>query len=179
MQTQQISHYLYVTGSLSKDGQIELTCSDTGYTCPTCGKKFKKVKTLFSFCSNTIFINFIILLMISFIFSFQEQHVIQHLKTHEGKQWECDTCSKMFTTKYFLKKHKRLHSGEMPYKCKICDKSFTFQQSYHKHRFYHKDEKPYNCATCGRSFKELSTLHNHERIHTGEKPFACETCGML
>ncbi|XP_076233721.1 uncharacterized protein LOC143178772 isoform X4 [Calliopsis andreniformis] len=106
----------------------------------------------------------------------QEQHVIQHLKTHEAKQWECDVCSKMFTTKYFLKKHKRLHSGEMPYKCNICNKTFTFQQSYHKHRLYHKDDKPHTCATCGRSFKELSTLHNHERIHTGEKPFACETC---
>ncbi|TGZ57132.1 Uncharacterized protein DBV15_12483 [Temnothorax longispinosus] len=138
-------------GSFSKDDQIEVACpGDAGYTCPTCGKKFKK-----------------------------EQHVIQHLKTHEGKQWECDTCSKMFTTKYFLKKHKRLHSGEMPYKCKICDKSFTFQQSYHKHRLYHKDDKPHTCTTCGRSFKELSTLHNHERIHTGEKPFACETCGTF
>ncbi|XP_012235121.1 uncharacterized protein [Linepithema humile] len=143
-----VAHIGHNTGSLFKDGQIELACSDAEYTCPTCGKKFKK-----------------------------EQHVIQHLKTHEGKQWECDTCSKMFTTKYFLKKHKRLHSGEMPYKCKICDKSFTFQQSYHKHRLYHKDDKPHTCATCGRSFKELSTLHNHERIHTGEKPFACETCG--
>lgn len=110
-------------------------------------------------------------------FSQQEQHVTQHLKTHEGKQWECDVCSKMFTTKYFLKKHKRLHSGEMPYKCTLCDKTFTFQQSYHKHRLYHKDDKPHTCATCGRSFKELSTLHNHERIHTGEKPFVCETCG--
>ncbi|XP_029660980.1 zinc finger protein 568-like [Formica exsecta] len=143
-----VAHFGHNLGSFPKDGQIELTSSDTGYTCPTCGKRFKK-----------------------------EQHVIQHMKTHESKQWECDTCSKLFTTKYFLKKHKRLHSGEMPYKCKICDKSFTFQQSYHKHRFYHKDEKPHSCATCGRSFKELSTLHNHERIHTGEKPFACETCG--
>ncbi|CAD6222169.1 GSCOCG00000781001-RA-CDS [Cotesia congregata] len=109
--------------------------------------------------------------------SLMEQHVTQHLKTHEAKQWECDVCSKMFTTKYFLKKHKRLHSGEMPYKCNICNKTFTFQQSYHKHRLYHKDDKPHTCTTCGRSFKELSTLHNHERIHTGEKPFACETCG--
>ncbi|XP_071644798.1 uncharacterized protein [Temnothorax longispinosus] len=144
-----VAHIGHNLGSFSKDDQIEVACpGDAGYTCPTCGKKFKK-----------------------------EQHVIQHLKTHEGKQWECDTCSKMFTTKYFLKKHKRLHSGEMPYKCKICDKSFTFQQSYHKHRLYHKDDKPHTCTTCGRSFKELSTLHNHERIHTGEKPFACETCG--
>lgn len=28
------------------------------------------------------------------------------------KIWECDTCAKSFTTKYFLKKHKRLHTGE-------------------------------------------------------------------
>ncbi|XP_043275360.1 uncharacterized protein [Venturia canescens] len=134
--------------SLAKDKDIDGSCCENGYNCPTCGKNFRK-----------------------------EQHVTQHLKTHEGKQWECDICSKMFTTKYFLKKHKRLHSGEMPYKCTLCDKTFTFQQSYHKHRLYHKDDKPHTCATCGRSFKELSTLHNHERIHTGEKPFVCETCG--
>lgn len=27
------------------------------------------------------------------------------------KQWQCDVCRKSFTTKYFLKKHKRLHTG--------------------------------------------------------------------
>ncbi|XP_039452122.1 zinc finger protein Xfin [Culex pipiens pallens] len=94
-----------------------------------------------------------------------------------NKQWECDVCKKSFTTKYFLKKHKRLHTGEMPYSCKICFKSFTFQQSYHKHLLYHSDDKPHVCSQCGRAFKELSTLHNHERIHSGEKPFSCETCG--
>ncbi|XP_060825902.1 zinc finger protein 525-like isoform X4 [Bombus pascuorum] len=143
-----VAHTGYNLGSLVRGGQIELILNENKFSCPTCGKKFKK-----------------------------EQHVMQHLKTHEAKQWECDVCNKMFTTKYFLKKHKRLHSGEMPYKCNICNKTFTFQQSYHKHRLYHKDDKPYTCTTCGRSFKELSTLHNHERIHTGEKPFACETCG--
>lgn len=29
----------------------------------------------------------------------------------ETKLWECDICAKSFTTKYFLKKHKRLHTG--------------------------------------------------------------------
>lgn len=28
-----------------------------------------------------------------------------------GKHWQCDVCNKYFTTKYFLKKHKRLHTG--------------------------------------------------------------------
>lgn len=32
-------------------------------------------------------------------------------KFPDNKQWECDVCSKLFTTKYFLKKHKRLHTG--------------------------------------------------------------------
>lgn len=30
---------------------------------------------------------------------------------NDGKQWQCDVCRKCFTTKYFLKKHKRLHTG--------------------------------------------------------------------
>ncbi|EDW15920.1 zinc finger protein 628 [Drosophila mojavensis] len=93
------------------------------------------------------------------------------------KNWECDVCTKMFTTKYFLKKHKRLHTGEMPYTCQYCARTFTFQQSYHKHLLYHSEVKPHACGICGRAFKELSTLHNHQRIHSGEKPFKCEVCG--
>ncbi|XP_053601024.1 zinc finger protein 62 homolog isoform X1 [Plodia interpunctella] len=99
------------------------------------------------------------------------------LEKNDNKQWQCDVCQKCFTTKYFLKKHKRLHTGETPYACSQCNKTFTFQQSYHKHLLYHNDEKPHTCNFCGRAFKELSTLHNHQRIHTGEKPFSCETCG--
>lgn len=93
------------------------------------------------------------------------------------KNWECDVCAKLFTTKYFLKKHKRLHTGEMPYTCQFCARTFTFQQSYHKHLLYHSEVKPHACTICGRAFKELSTLHNHQRIHSGEKPFKCEVCG--
>ncbi|XP_059049265.1 zinc finger protein ZFP2 isoform X2 [Achroia grisella] len=106
-----------------------------------------------------------------------QEDKLSTLERTDNKQWQCDVCQKFFTTKYFLKKHKRLHTGETPYACTQCNKTFTFQQSYHKHLLYHNDEKPHTCNYCGRSFKELSTLHNHQRIHTGEKPFSCETCG--
>lgn len=33
------------------------------------------------------------------------------LERNDNKQWQCDVCRKGFTTKYFLKKHKRLHTG--------------------------------------------------------------------
>lgn len=35
------------------------------------------------------------------------------LSNDNPKIWECDVCSKAFTTKYFLKKHKRLHTGDL------------------------------------------------------------------
>ncbi|XP_075984141.1 uncharacterized protein LOC142981883 [Anticarsia gemmatalis] len=107
----------------------------------------------------------------------QQDEKVTSLERNDNKQWQCEVCRKCFTTKYFLKKHKRLHTGETPYACTQCNKTFTFQQSYHKHLLYHNDEKPHTCSYCGRAFKELSTLHNHQRIHTGEKPFSCETCG--
>lgn len=35
----------------------------------------------------------------------------KHFERNDNKQWQCDVCKKYFTTKYFLKKHKRLHTG--------------------------------------------------------------------
>ncbi|KAJ8930970.1 hypothetical protein NQ314_016184 [Rhamnusium bicolor] len=72
----------------------------------------------------------------------------EQVKVQDNKQWECDVCSKMFTTKYFLKKtqkiayrqrvsylvHRRIHTGVMPYKCTACDKSFRYKVSQRSHK---------------------------------------------
>ncbi|XP_028164518.1 zinc finger protein 2 [Ostrinia furnacalis] len=162
---------------------IDETCSDnfTRYQCHLCPKNFKMRGSLmvhlrvahFGFLSgncNSTDKN-------KDKSAETSEDKFTNLERNDNKQWQCDVCRKCFTTKYFLKKHKRLHTGETPYACTQCNKTFTFQQSYHKHLLYHNDEKPHTCNYCGRAFKELSTLHNHQRIHTGEKPFSCETCG--
>lgn len=41
----------------------------------------------------------------------QSNDKITIIDKNDNKQWQCDVCRKCFTTKYFLKKHKRLHTG--------------------------------------------------------------------
>ena len=93
-----------------KASNEETQNKDTPYYCNICFKYFKKVGNS-SYLSEinhnlpSIFdVHFIYLIL-------QEYYLNQHLKTHDGKKWNCDECGKMFSTKYFLKKHKHLHTG--------------------------------------------------------------------
>ena len=53
------------------------------------------------------------------------------MKTHEGKMWDCSYCGKKFTTKYFLKKHRRLHTGKLIDSSSLSYNSFPIQARPH------------------------------------------------
>ena len=42
-----------------------------------------------------------------------------------AKNSACDTCGKKFKSKSKLTVHKRVHSGEKPFRCEVCDKKFS------------------------------------------------------
>lgn len=90
------------------------------------------------------------------------EHVVKYHS--KGDHFDCDICTKTFTTENSLMIHKRTHSNERPFTCKICDGAFTALRYLTKHMGVHK-LKNFKCRFCYKKFVQEDNLMNHERKH--------------
>jgi len=87
-------------------------------------------------------------------------------KTSTKKKYQkdcvCDICQRVFSRKYDLNRHRRIHTGDKPYKCHICGLGFTRSD----HRDLHIRRKP-----CGQTsyYQEILRKADTKRIKTLEK----------
>ena len=62
------------------------------------------------------------------------------------------------------------------YFCLVCDKMYTSRYNIRMHMNLHSGNNVHTCTFCGRKFAHKHVYESHVRTHTGERPFACERC---
>lgn len=76
-------------------------------------------------------------------------------------------CSRLFKTKFALKRHLLVHTKDRSCVCPHCDKKFSLPQYMREHLYTHTREKPYVCgvAGCQERFRQAGKLSLHRRTH--------------
>ena len=76
-------------------------------------------------------------------------------------------CTRMFKTKFALKRHSLIHTNERQFKCTKCGKPFSLPQYLREHMNTHTKDKPYICGVggCQERFRQAGKLSIHRRSH--------------
>nr|XP_046267275.1 PR domain zinc finger protein 15 isoform X2 [Scatophagus argus] len=171
------------------------------YKCNTCEKSFRLENALkFHNCRTGRIISLFFHFQ-KFLFTALPGHILSDF-THsiffsspDDKTFQCDICSRFFSTNSNLSKHKKKH-GEKLYSCEICNKMFyrkdVMQEHHRRHGVgpkhmkreeleangeegtkYRKEPSP--CPICGKVFSCRSNMNKHLLTH-GDKKYTCEIC---
>ena len=119
---------------------------------------------------------------ISFIFSNNDQNIINQKTLPKCFSCDIDDCTCLFETKNELLNHKKTYHTKI-FKCPFlnCEKSFEKIINLNKHYKSHfPSAKKYHCPYpgCTKSFTASYNLTIHYRMHIGDQPYCCEKCGM-
>ena len=90
--------------------------------------------------------------------------------TTSNSRYQCDGCSKSYSTFGGLSKHKQFHCVaqiKKQFQCKFCDKTYNSLGALKMHIRTHT--LPCKCKICGKAFSRPWLLQGHVRTHTGEK----------
>lgn len=83
------------------------------------------------------------------------------------KRWlSCEFCGKKLKSTWTLRAHRRIHTGEKPFRCDLCGNFFRYKGDLTQHKLIHTGQKPYQCGHCGKFFRRSTHVKYHiKTIH--------------
>ena len=99
------------------------------------------------------------------------------LKDETRKKVTCNICGKEFKSEFYLKSHKLIHTGDLPFGCDKCSARFNRRDKLKRHALIHEDNKRYQCpfrenGKCKKEFHRLDKLQSHIKTHGNTKQIA-------
>lgn len=78
--------------------------------------------------------------------------------------------SRNFVSKWVLKAHQLTHerNNTPNFQCLDCSRFFTTRGTLNRHKASHSDSRPFICPYCQKTFKTYSVCKKHVRTHTNE-----------
>lgn len=92
----------------------------------------------------------------------------------------CEYCSFQTSIELVLKRHLKIHQGNLVHKCSICNRVFSSTQRLLSHLdLHHKGVGPVQCSICAETFDDSINLRGHlAENHPVEKHnISCRFCG--
>ena len=97
----------------------------------------------------------------------QQQKFMIYRLSDTSNRYICLVCDKMYTSRYNIRMHMNLHSGNNVHKCSYCGRHFAHKHVFESHVRTHTGERPFSCGKCDRRFGDRSNCSSHRKRCTG------------
>ena len=168
------------------------------FKCDYCEEEFSLARDLYYHKKNHIANHFVCVkcnkpfLDKYYFLQHQRNNTCNKIKTSISVAFSCDYCSKSFTTKPSLMKHKRIYKGNCKvaprnlfrneskeiYPCNDCSTLFQDYTDLTRHviKCNPSQLKSPKCSKCKRSYTRYHNLMLHTRSHLKIYPYSCDIC---
>lgn len=97
-----------------------------------------------------------------------EIHSKNDIKTDKAAKYNCNICSKSFTSLSKVKLHVESHGQKGRFVCDVCGQAYKQERAFNVHMGMHNGVNPFTCQFCNKSFTQKISLVRHLPLHTGK-----------